>query len=152
MGDENTPQRPSFKEMLLQTLLSPGLLVSLTVLASFVLIYVLARGPGTENGQGAANGVADVAYARGLITLFFAVGTISIALLLTISVITAQDDKAVEKFNRGKEVLGVLIGIFGTIVGFYFGSASMHDSKGTSNQTTNITGSNAPKNQSPTAP
>ena len=29
-----------------------------------------------------------------------------------------------ERFDRGKEVLSLLIGIFGTIIGFYFGSAT----------------------------
>lgn len=68
--------------------------------------------------------LADIEAARGLITFFIAVGTIAIALILTISVIISRGAKAGQRFTQGKEVLTILIGVLGTIVGFYFGTST----------------------------
>ena len=63
-------------------------------------------------------------YARGLITYLFAVVTIGTAVVLVLSALIGTADEAHDKqFQRGKEVLSLLLGVFGTIVGFYFGSA-----------------------------
>lgn len=69
-------------------------------------------------------GNADVA--RGAITFVFAVGTIGIALLICLGALIG--DHADWQIVRAREVLTVLIGVFGTILGFYFGAAD-HDSK-----------------------
>ena len=61
---------------------------------------------------------------RPRITILIAGSTVVIALLLTLFVLTGDDDQVKEKFDFGKKVLGVLGGILGTIVGFYFGSSS----------------------------
>ena len=63
--------------------------------------------------------LAKPEYARGLITLLFSIATIWVAIILVVGAFRTNDDK---KFNRAKDVLIVLVGIFGTIVGFYFGS------------------------------
>jgi glycerol uptake facilitator-like aquaporin len=60
--------------------------------------------------------------ARGLITFLIAVATVGIALILTVYAVSTQDAKAKENFALAKEVLSLLIGVLGTIVGFYFGS------------------------------
>ena len=67
------------------------------------------------------NRISDVEYARGLITYLFVVGTIIIALLLTLAALLGNEDSK-DSFTRGKEVLTALIGILGTILGFYFAS------------------------------
>jgi beta-lactam-binding protein with PASTA domain len=68
--------------------------------------------------------LADKEVARGLITFLIAITTVGIALILALSTIVLKggtdDDK---RFDRGKQVLTILIGVLGTIVGFYFGSS-----------------------------
>ena len=59
--------------------------------------------------------------ARGLITLLFAMGTIWIAIQLAGRV--ASNALTDRQYARGKDVLTILVGLFGTIIGYYFGSA-----------------------------
>ena len=107
---------------LLATVTSLAGISSIAVILSMLFVYIYA---GTSKDT---MGIASIEYARGMITLLFAVGTVVIALLLTLSAIFPSnensDDKAKQRFDRGKEVLSLLIGILGTIIGFYFGSIS----------------------------
>jgi hypothetical protein len=64
----------------------------------------------------------NVAYARGLITFIFSLGTMGIGVILTIAALEKGED-AGASFTRGKEIFTILVGILGTIVGFYFGSS-----------------------------
>ncbi len=67
--------------------------------------------------------MGNIEFARGLITYLFAVVTIGTAVVLVVSALTSTDDEVHERrFQRGKEILALLLGVFGTIVGFYFGS------------------------------
>jgi hypothetical protein len=67
--------------------------------------------------------LSDTATARGLITFLIAVATVGIALTLTIFIVATDDTDPKNKFALGKEVLTALIGVLGTIVGFYFGAS-----------------------------
>ena len=68
--------------------------------------------------------LADEQTARGLITFLIAITTVGIAVILAISTIVLKESPENEKrFDRGKQVLTILIGVLGTIVGFYFGAA-----------------------------
>jgi hypothetical protein len=61
--------------------------------------------------------------ARGLITFLIVITTMGIAIMLAISTLFGEDGTDQDKtFDKGKQVLSVLIGLLGTIVGFYFGS------------------------------
>jgi hypothetical protein len=62
---------------------------------------------------------------RGLITFLVAVITVSIALLLVVWVLASNlpDEKFKTRITSAKEILSTLVGILGTILGFYFGSA-----------------------------
>jgi hypothetical protein len=63
--------------------------------------------------------------ARGLITFLIAFVTVSIAIVLTLYVAVSDlaKEEVKERFSMGKEVFTALVGILGTIVGFYFGAA-----------------------------
>jgi hypothetical protein len=62
--------------------------------------------------------------ARGLITFLIAMATVSIAIIVSLYAVLSADSTLVkERFPLAKEVLTLLIGILGTILGFYFGSA-----------------------------
>jgi uncharacterized RDD family membrane protein YckC len=63
-------------------------------------------------------------YARGLITFIFAVVTVAVALFLLLFLTGNYSEEMGKKFALGKEIFTVLIGVFGTILGFYFGSAT----------------------------
>ncbi len=78
---------------------------------------------GLSDKQGFLHTLADQRNARGLITFLIAITTVGIAVILCISTIVlkgGEEDK--DRFDRGKQVLTTLIGVLGTIVGFYFGS------------------------------
>jgi hypothetical protein len=68
--------------------------------------------------------LAQVERARGLITFLFAVATVGIALIIVLAIFlsTGTAEEVKERFQMGKDILAVLIGVFGTIIGFYFGS------------------------------
>ncbi len=65
--------------------------------------------------------LGDSSTARGLITFLIAVVTVTIALILTLATVVSESDDRAKRFQQGKELLTVLIGVLGTIVGFYFG-------------------------------
>ena len=66
----------------------------------------------------------DMEFARGIITMVFVIFTIGFAAIVLIHGLFFSDvDKEDRRFSRGREILGLFIGIVGTIVGFYFGSA-----------------------------
>lgn len=95
-------------------------LILLVILGTAVVGIILAIGPTRDASQ---IGINSVDYARGLITLIFTGGTMLIAVLLVLYAITSESPLAKERFTYGKEVLTLLIGVFGTILGFYFGKS-----------------------------
>ena len=95
--------------------LGPILTVVVIVVGIFGVGYLI-------RGNDALHDIRDVEYARGIITVLFSVGTIAIAIVLILSAIFLNDPEKKDRFDRGKEVLSLLLGIFGTIVGFYYGA------------------------------
>ncbi|MDP3077047.1 PASTA domain-containing protein [Bradyrhizobium sp.] len=78
----------------------------------------------TQEKQVFLKTLAEKEVARGLITFLIALATVGIAIILAISTLVLNEGPDGDKrFDRGKQVLSVLIGVLGTIVGFYFGSA-----------------------------
>jgi len=95
----------------------------------------------TSNGQTFLKLLANNEIARGLITFLIAISTVGIALILAIStLVLAEGPEGDKRFDRGKQVLSVLIGVLGTIVGFYFGSPNTNNAlpKSTTEITTQL--------------
>jgi hypothetical protein len=90
------------------------LAVASLAIAGFALIFLQLRE--TEIGE--------AEYARGLITAVFAIGTMSIAFILVTARWWSNSADADNRFSQTKEVLALLIGILGTVVGWYFGHQS----------------------------
>jgi PASTA domain/Putative Ig domain len=91
--------------------------IFILLLIAFIIIF--------DNGHEFLLTLADKRVARGLITFLIAIATVGIAMILAIStVILTEGAEGDKRFDRGKQVLSVLIGVLGTIVGFYFGSAT----------------------------
>jgi hypothetical protein len=88
--------------------------------AVFVLIGAAIFGWDKGHVLAAMSGTT---FARGLITYLFTTITAGTAVVLVVSALTTENnDIQKARFQRGKEVLSLLLGVFGTIVGFYFGS------------------------------
>ena len=100
---------------------NPVVVIALLILLGvFILIGAAIFGL----DEGFLVNMSKTEFARGLITYLFAVATIGIAVVLVVSALTGQlTDENEKKFQHGKEVLSLLLGVFGTVVGFYFGSA-----------------------------
>jgi hypothetical protein len=101
------------------------LIVVLMLLSIFFLI--LAAILGWDKGRVLLS-MSKIEFARGMITYLFAVVTIGTAIVLLVYALTntaltavAADDFE-KRFQHGKEILSLLLGVFGAIVGFYFGS------------------------------
>ena len=96
------------------------------MLAVFVVLSIILLIGASVLGidHGVLKGMSDVPFARGLITYLFAIITIGIAVALVLSAITGPppSEASDARFQRGKEILSLLLGVFGTIVGFYFGA------------------------------
>ncbi|MFL6303231.1 MAG: PASTA domain-containing protein [Candidatus Sulfotelmatobacter sp.] len=91
-------------------------LLGLTILG--LIVYAI-----TQSDQAFLSSLADKERARGLITFLIAITVVGVAIILSIStLILASGDEGDKRFDRGKQVLSVLIGVLGTIVGFYFGA------------------------------
>jgi hypothetical protein len=122
-GDEThtgSGQPPADKARL-ASFLQPQVLGSFGIwLTGILLGLVITLGLFIPNSIVRQLGNAD--FARGVITFIFATGTIGIALLVALGALIG--DKEDDRLAKAKEVLTVLIGIFGTILGFYFGTAA----------------------------
>jgi hypothetical protein len=90
----------------------------LTGLLSTCILFVIIFGLITKNPI--IRELSSIDYARGLITFVFAIGTIGIALLVAMGALIGN--LSANTITTAKEVLTILIGIFGTILGFYFGT------------------------------
>ncbi len=119
------PNRPQKKTKIDLPQLVPILIYgAIVVLILGVIIW------GLSGQQGFLESLSDRTVARGLITFLITFTTVGIAIILAVSTIfSSSGDNEDKRFDKGKQVLSVLIGLLGTIVGFYFGSST--DSKPT---------------------
>jgi hypothetical protein len=67
--------------------------------------------------------LADPDVARGLVTFLFAFATIAIFVIASIAIFWSDFEQVEKRAGLAKELIAVMIGVLGTILGFYFGSA-----------------------------
>jgi hypothetical protein len=67
--------------------------------------------------------MAQTDQARGLITFLFAFATIAIIILIAVTTFWMSKEDVEARFNKAKDLLTIIIGVLGTILGFYFGQA-----------------------------
>jgi hypothetical protein len=88
-----------------------------------IFVYFLIAGVLGSDGKNIER-LADHEIARGVITYLVAVATVAIATVLVMAAILGGGKDFERKFAMGKEVLTLLIGVLGTIIGFYYGSST----------------------------
>ena len=92
-------------------------LVTLVIIVAVFSVFIYRGFNGTFLAA-----LADTAQARGLITYFFALATIGVAITCAVATFIVPASQIDERVAKAKDVLTVLIGVLGTIIGFYFGS------------------------------
>lgn len=113
---------------------SQGLLASLSrnigalFLALFGIIVAVAIFDGLFFNSAFFGLMAQVNQARGLITFLFAFATIAILVLVAITTFWMPKDEVQLRFEKAKDLLTILIGVMGTILGFYFGTINSNPS------------------------
>ena len=100
-------------------LLNPVALISLIIILS-VFVLMGAAIFGLDEGNIVLS-MGEPKFARGIITYLFAVTTIGTAVVLMVAALTGGPEME-QNFSRGKDILSLLLGVFGTIIGFYFGA------------------------------
>jgi hypothetical protein len=96
-------------------LTGPNVLVAAAIVIAGVIIVGLS--------SGLLDLLAKADYARGLITFLFATCTIATILIVVISIIWMDTSQIKDRFQPAKDIITILIGVLGTILGFYFGLA-----------------------------
>ena len=66
---------------------------------------------------------------RGLLTFLFGSTTIGVILLIAVSLFWMDKNEIEERFGKSKDLLAIVISVLGTILGFYYGTASASGDK-----------------------
>jgi hypothetical protein len=119
MGEPDERDRGVVSQLISFFTSTYGIITTLGFVVLIVIIFNLSR-------SNFIRSLTDKETARGLITFLVVFTTVAIALILALytllSSITVREDLK-DRFGYGKEVLTALIGILGTILGFYFASS-----------------------------
>jgi hypothetical protein len=99
--------------------------IGLICLVLFGVIVAWILGSGIFSNESSFIGlIAKADQARGLITFLFSVTTIALFILTAITTFWMNADDVEARFGKAKDLLALMIGVFGTILGFYYGSLS----------------------------
>ena len=92
--------------------------LAILILFGAVILILVAR------GDPVFDKLSDPAFARGLITFIICMATIGLAFMMVYQAFFSEESND-DKFRRAREIFAGLMGVLGTIVGFYFGSATI---------------------------
>lgn len=121
--DPSGANKTTIADLLSLTAYFPQIVTTIVILLTIAgIAWFVFGGSIVEDGNKDSSN-----FARGLITTLFATITAAMALILIFSAMFSSSPDLEKRFSMGKEVLTIFVGILGTIVGFYFGSASSID-------------------------
>ena len=118
-GEDNSATQPKDRRFFWLSVGQYVLLGVVGVLFAYFLVYGVVGSDGKNMER-----LADPEVARGVITYLVAVATVAIATMLVMAAIMSGGKDLDRRFALGKEVLTLLIGVLGTIIGFYYGSTT----------------------------
>jgi hypothetical protein len=95
-----------------------GIFLSVFAVAVFLVLAV-----GMSNSSFFTS-LAQVDQARGLITFLVAICAVAVILLTAINIFWGNNAGFDERFKAAKDLVTLVVGVLGTILGFYFGSVS----------------------------
>ncbi len=103
-------------------LLSPIFIFSSAILIGVYFLITMAI---LGKDHGVLTSMARYDYARGVITYIFSVATIGMAAALILyALLNATNDDVLKRIQNAKDILSLLLGVFGSIIGYYFASAA----------------------------
>src|ERR1700677_3934056 len=121
MADESPDEIPDWKKNLSNLLNNLSNILKPIPSATFLILIATISLIG-KNWNGLLDHLEENSYARGLITYLFAVVIIGVVIIIILFIFTADfTQESKERFSHAKDVLSLLLGIFGTIIGYYFG-------------------------------
>lgn len=87
----------------------------ITCVFAIGVIYFLARNIDSTS-------LTNISSARGIIAVMFAGATLAAAFMIIYNALYDEKTEFKEKFDLAKQIFTAILGVFATIVGFYFGS------------------------------
>lgn len=106
-----------------------GYIQGIVLLVILGILFAIIFGTLASSGGDFLLKLKDIEIARGLITFLVVVTAISIALILAVYVLASNEkaDQIKERFTFAKDVLAILVGILGTVLGFYYGAKDKNE-------------------------
>jgi hypothetical protein len=80
--------------------------------------------------------LGDIETARGMITFVVSVVTVAMGLILVLAAFLSGGKDIEKRFGFGKDVFTILVGVLGTIMGFYYGQEAAKNGEGGGGQQT----------------
>ncbi len=132
MANGGNNPRPGFLARIATGLMHDQFWPVLGRIATILLMLILFVGAAMivyTSAQGTGPSLESRDFTRGLITIMLLTCAVAVVMVVTLASIFSGDDNSRQNIvAAGKEILAPVLGILGTIVGFYFGSSSTADS------------------------
>ena len=122
-----------------------GWVVAFVSALLLLLIWWVLTHIGTASGQ---INLGDI-NTRGLLAFLFGLTTVGIIIIVVVAIFFESGETTLDqRFQRGKDILTILIGLLGVILGYYFGQANAyadkHGGQAVSTDGTNTSGRSNP--------